>query len=341
MPSKIIKVLRNIALVTLAIPILGLIFQFTATKIDSYRFPPPGNFVNVNNTKMHYQYYGTGDATVIFDPGLGLNSLEWALVQPEVAKFAKTLSFDRPGYGWSKNSKTPRNSKQIVMELHTLLKKAKVPPPYILVGHSLGGIDMQLFCHMYPQEVAGLVLVDSSHPDQTARLPKDPESIQQFLTVLESPIYPYLSLLGIDRISSYFPKYKKLINESMQNFPTSTRKAYSASIFRTGMTKAFQSENALFKESCSQLKGKNLYLENKPLIVITAGRFKDPYPGITDIPQEWFDEMQKEWNQLQKELAEQSNLGKQVIAEKSDHIITRNQPEIIIESIKEIVNQKE
>lgn len=110
---------------------------------------------------------GKGSRTVILESGLGDTLDVWKTVQPLIAtKCARTLSYNRAGYLGSDNSNAPRDSETIVEELREELKRQNIKPPYVLVGHSLGGLYMQYFARNYPQEIVGLVLVDSSHWEQ-------------------------------------------------------------------------------------------------------------------------------------------------------------------------------
>jgi pimeloyl-ACP methyl ester carboxylesterase len=105
---------------------------------------------------------GSGNPTVIFEAGAGGPLEVWARIQPEVSKFTRTVSYDRAGNGLSKKGPTPRDGRHVATELHTALHNAHVPPPYSLVGHSLGGPYIRVFAGMYPDEVAGMVLVSRS-----------------------------------------------------------------------------------------------------------------------------------------------------------------------------------
>src|SRR5206468_6563221 len=105
---------------------------------------------------------GEGSTTVIFEAGFGAGLESWATVQSTTAKFARTVSYDRAGIGQSEAGPKPRAAKQIAQELHTALQKAGIAPPYVLVGHSFGGIYVRVFADLYPKEVAGLVLIDPS-----------------------------------------------------------------------------------------------------------------------------------------------------------------------------------
>ena len=141
------------------LPLAGVIYQFVATRIDEYRYPVRGELVDVGDYSLHLYCTGEGGApTVVMDSGLGGTVLDWQLVQPEVAQFARVCTYDRAGMGWSERGGQPRTSQQFVEELHALLSNAGVEGPYVLIGHSLGGVNMQLFASHYPDEVAGMVL---------------------------------------------------------------------------------------------------------------------------------------------------------------------------------------
>src|ERR671916_2801122 len=145
----------------------GVVYQFVATKVDEYRYPAPGEMVDVGGYSLHVYCTGEGGGapTVVMDSGAGGSVLDWQLVQPEVVGFARVCTYDRGGAGWSEPGTQPRTSQQFVEELHTLLGNAGVQGPYVLVGHSLGGTNMQLYASQYPDEVAGMVLVDSALED--------------------------------------------------------------------------------------------------------------------------------------------------------------------------------
>ena len=112
--------------------------------------------------QLHCTGGGNDGPTVVMDAGLGGGLLDWQIVQPRVARFARVCSYDRSGVGWSESGPKPRTSQRIVKELHALLKNAGARGPYVLVGHSFGGANVQLYAAEYPKEVAGMVLVDSA-----------------------------------------------------------------------------------------------------------------------------------------------------------------------------------
>lgn len=130
---------------------------------------PDVNRVDVGGYRLYLQCIGAGSPTVVLEAGLGSPSEVWGPVQPGVARFTRVCAYDRSGVGGSDAGPRPRTSGTIVAALHTLLRHAGVGGPYVLVGHSIGGFHARLYAHRYPREVAGMVLVDASHPDQLAR----------------------------------------------------------------------------------------------------------------------------------------------------------------------------
>ena len=133
--------------------------------------PPIGKLVNIGSHRLHIYSTGEGNPSVIFECGGASWSLDWNSVQTEVAKFTNACSYDRAGFGWSDSGPKPRTSRQIVAELHTLLAKAEIGKPYIVVGASFGGHTARLLAKNYRDEVAGIVLLDARHEAMSSRMP--------------------------------------------------------------------------------------------------------------------------------------------------------------------------
>mgnify|MGYP000907589202 FL=1 len=127
---------------------------------------PGKTTTKIDDRRVEYVLSRKGNATVVFENGLGATLDWWAKVVPEIANDATTFAYNRPGYGNSDAATTPRDGIHVVDELRALLESQGLRPPYVLVGHSLGGLYMQLFARRYPDEVSALVLVDSTHPEQ-------------------------------------------------------------------------------------------------------------------------------------------------------------------------------
>jgi pimeloyl-ACP methyl ester carboxylesterase len=188
----------------------GVIYQFAATKIDAYRwYPPPSDMVDVGGSIIHLHCTGEqGSApTVVMEIGAGGMGMDWQPVQPGVAKFARVCTYDRGGAGWNDPGPRPRTSQRFVGELHALLSNAGIEGSYVLVGHSLGGNNAQLYASRYPDEVAGMVLVDSQFYNMSSYLDPQLQNAYEQL-VIPSPAYSlwtkFLATIGVTRLPYTF-----------------------------------------------------------------------------------------------------------------------------------------
>ncbi len=297
--------------------LIGFSYQYFSTKFDDWQHFPQGQFIEVNGRKIHFLCTGKNGPSVILDAGLGADLNWWHLVQKEASKFARICSFDRPGYGWSDSGKLPRTSKQIVSELHTLLHATEtLQSPYILVGHSFGGVNMRLYANAYPDEVMSLILIDACHEDQIF---EDNSSGHGILTTFKNYLFTstFSHHVGLSRLfmtKNLRPYFSSLMPQELRDVIVTKASSVKA-------LKARDNEMLFLKESLAQLKKSKNALSNKPLIIITAEETnKDP-----------------SWQAYQKELVALSNLGKQIIAKKSSHMVNVDKPEIIVRAIKQII----
>ena len=163
------RVLLKLLVALLCLAGIGAAYQAIATVRDAGTYPPPGRLVDVGGYKLHIYCTGpanTGNPTVILEGGLGATTSTWAWVQPAVAQTTLVCAYDRAGMGWSDPSTGAQDAQQIAGALHTLLTNSGLAGPYVLVGWSFGGLYARVFADHYPDEVGGMVLIDSSHPDQ-------------------------------------------------------------------------------------------------------------------------------------------------------------------------------
>jgi pimeloyl-ACP methyl ester carboxylesterase len=151
---------------------LGGLYQALGAAADLRRYPPPGRMVDIGGRRLHILESGKGHPTVVCEAGLPGSVLSWSQVQRELSRVVRVVSYDRAGLGWSEGGRgaEPRTAEHIVEELHTLLDRAEIEGPYILVGHSFGGLTTRLFAARYPDEVAALVLVDPVGPGEWSPL---------------------------------------------------------------------------------------------------------------------------------------------------------------------------
>lgn len=148
----------------------GFTYQTIATEVDQRNYPPPGQLIDVGGYRLHLYCVGEGIPTVILDAAFPAQVSNWVWVQSMLSNHTQVCAYDRAGHGWSDPGPKPRDAVQHAHELHTLLTNAKVSGPFVLVGHSLGGLYVQMFADLYPDEVAGMVLIEGSHPDAWKRL---------------------------------------------------------------------------------------------------------------------------------------------------------------------------
>jgi pimeloyl-ACP methyl ester carboxylesterase len=139
----------------------GWLYATIGERRDQIRYPPPGRMIDIGGgQRLHIRVMGDGVPVVVLEAGIAATSISWALVQPEVARYTTVCSYDRGGLGWSDPSRTSRTPSELARELHILLERAGLQGPYILAGHSFGGLVVQRFAALYPADVSGLVLVD-------------------------------------------------------------------------------------------------------------------------------------------------------------------------------------
>jgi pimeloyl-ACP methyl ester carboxylesterase len=309
------RVLLGVVGLVVFVLLAGVIYQFVGTKIDAYRwYPPPSEMVDVGGSSMHLHCTGEGGApTVVMDSGLGGIGMDWQLVQPGVAKFARVCTYDRGGMGWSDPGAQPRTSQQIVEELHALLNNAGVEGSYVLVGHSFGATNVQLYASQYPNEVAGMVLDDAATEDEM--LVTLTEELQG------SPGWnKILATIGVTRLPY------TLGGETDQRTAISTHR-------KDNYERA--DELTSLEESFEQRRASPLSLGDKPLIVLTAGAFQ--VPPDAGIPQEQIDRFLEARSEFQADLPLHSQNSERIIAEDSGHDIHLDQPDLVIDAIRRVV----
>src|SRR5215212_9816561 len=258
----------------LALAVIGVIYQAIATEIDQRTYSPPGEMVDVNGHLMHINCMGEGGPTVILEAAnLGM-SAHWVRVQQQVAKTTRVCAYDRAGLGWSERGPEPRDARQISSELHALLEGAETEGPYVLVGHSYGGLYARMYAARYPNQVAGVALVDSSHPEQFTRSPEGRAMYEQ--TRRMGAVIPWLTRLGVIRLTNFYPAHPDLPPQQraqIEAFNSSTRQVVTT-VEEFGAT----------PETSAQVRSTQS-LGDKPLAVISAG------------------EQSSDWLAMQEELA--------------------------------------
>jgi pimeloyl-ACP methyl ester carboxylesterase len=339
-PGRVKRLLKRglLALLVLVVvaAIVGASYQVLGSRADARRFPQQGKSVSLgpafDNLSLSIDCRGEGSPTVILDSGLGVPAVGWNPVQTEVAKFTRVCSYDRAGYGWSGASSAPRTSIQIVKELHALLEAANEKGPYILVGHSFGGYNVRVYNGQYPNDVAGMVLVDASHEDQNDRMTPAlqafmKKSIEQLKW--QKMLAPLLIRFGIVRFS-----------QRNQGEAPGVSKEFGKEMLYLAMQPKFieasASELGSFAESANEVRAAG-NLGDKPLVVLTAGKSADASQVPAGFPKKEFDDFHEVWvNDLQVKESHLSTRGKRIMVPDSTHMIPFERPDTIVAAIHEV-----
>lgn len=310
-------IFRSLLILVILLATAGFLYENISEARDRRFHPMPGRLVDVGGYKMHINCTGQGTPTVILDSGLGNSYAPWYKVQPQISQFVRVCSYDRAGIGYSDPSPRPRTSKDIAEELHTLLHNADIPSPVVLVGHSMGGYDVRLYASLYRNEVAGMVLVDSSHPEQDRRFP------QALINMEGSELreYEFIAFsmpFGIPRLLGFCDS-EALFRAAECNFHSGREviaelKSVAESAAQTGATGS---------------------LGDMPLAVLSH----DPSAPEPDIPADLLKPVNDAWAQMQEELSHLSSRSTHLTAKSSGHYIQIDRPEVVIEAVRRVVDQ--
>lgn len=309
-----------IVMITLLVVLLitGTIYQSNATAHDMTLYPAQGDLIAVDGSDMHIYCIGEGSPTVLFEAGLGGNYMDWELVQPTIAAQTRACAYDRSGMGYSDYVGASLDTQATAQRLRHLLNEAQIEAPYILVGHSVGGIHVRSFYELYPDDVLGMVLVDSSHENQGQYLPAPPAIIDTL-----SSVVPLLARIGVLRglgIANQNIVTEHLTSEQVAQV--------SAIVNRTSFWQALTAENHMATLDTNQQIAPSS-MGDLSLIVISqdVASMEETEP-----------EMAQLWLKLQSELATLSTDSTHIIAENSGHYVHYDNPQIVIDSILRLLN---
>jgi pimeloyl-ACP methyl ester carboxylesterase len=320
--------------------VAGAIFEAIVRQQIAQKYPVPGKLVDIGDRKIQIDCRGSGSPTVVLEAGLdSYGSLSWAkvhdsLAQPPgtgIAQTTRVCAYSRAGILWSDPAPGDFDRKRTAQDLHAALTKAGELTPWVMVGHSLGGPHIMTFTSLYDQEVAGLVFVDASHPDQIERFHQViGNAIDEVPLTMKTP--PILAEIGSQ---SGIVRLMNLCVPTKNAPPIANRascdylpQAASSSL------KAFQSADTTLITA-----GNFRQLGDRPLVVLTA--IWKPTPDemkAAGVSREQVTQIQDLWKQLQADEASWSSHSRQEIVTDSTHYIQFDRPDVVIKAVREVVN---
>lgn len=322
--------------IRLWILLVTTVYQAIAVLLEN-RIPPPGQRIDIGGYKLHL--YGSAprglqesqdrQPTIILDHSLG--GIEGYLLIDELSKLAPAYAYDRAGYGWSDISPRRRTSDRIVEELDTLLTRANIQPPYLLIGNSFGSYNMRLYAYRFPEKVMGLVLTDGLHESGMLAMPWPLKLVQYFF--ISGFLMSILgSVLGIVRSLKTLGLFH-LIKPSLKPYPPKVMNAMMRSFCRPKHWLTMAQE--LWHLSTSGRKIQDIQdLGDLPLVSIKASGFFLPSPLMSLLPLKMMDDLRDGMHDRLLQLSTQSI---QLHADHSDHFVWVEQPEIIIDAAKQLL----
>lgn len=328
--------------------VAGIVYEQSGRSSEPKRLPPQvGQAIDIGGRTLNIYCSGEGSPAVVFESGGNDPGYEWVLVQPRVARFTRACWYDRAGVGWSDPPFTPRTSTSIAIDLHELLQRAGVPPPYVIVGSSIGGEYARIFTCKYPAEVAGLVLVDSSHPDQrepphakgtASRLPR---LVRETICLAQPAIVRFGIARWLSKRSREFAPPEMSAEQQrvfrlLRSRPTADITSFVQQCYGTrgGAYLPDYGTGNPEVDDAARASGK---LGDRPLVVLTAGQYPRQRNPIAAAKAAAF---QAVWvHQLQLDLAHLSTRGRQVVVENSGHVIQFDAPDAVVNAVNDVVTE--
>jgi pimeloyl-ACP methyl ester carboxylesterase len=310
-----------------------------APAIAASPFAHPQQLVDIGGRRLNLYCSGSGPVTVVFDGGSGDPAWNWQAVQPEVAKRTRACVYDRAGLGFSDPSPQPGTSSNAVADLHALLGKAGIRPPYVLVGHSYGGGNAQLYTFRYPDEVKGLVLVEPAHEDEARRLNIASQGMSEKAAAMQMAMLHQC----VDGAAKGFAPGGELAAmctsgaDYQAGLPRDLVAARMANLTSAAYWRAATSESDNGEASGATLRAARHGFGDLPLVVLTRGVSPYAVPGK---PQSALNKAFEDENRkIHIELAATSTRGRERVVAGADHGIPLQQPQAVVQAVTEVLDQ--
>jgi len=321
---------------------LGVVYQALGTRRHGRLYPQLGRLVDVGTHRLHIIESGRGSPTILLEAGLMSTVLSWTELQRALSASFRVVSYDRAGLGWSDSGPMPRTADRIVDELHTLLERAAIPPPYILVGHSFGGLTMPLFAARFPDEVAGMVLVDPVAPAEW----NPPMEHDRRLTRIGAKVCRRAALLarfGVIRFVAFLlTAGGKRVASHLVRLISRGTPADAGTVSSPWFSALPANEKAMASVFWVQPKFALTIasqLENLPVSAASVGQFSN----FSDKPVVILSARTAPEHRRMEHasMAERLPHGEYVSAESSNHWIMQEEPNLVIRAIEKVVKYSE
>jgi pimeloyl-ACP methyl ester carboxylesterase len=317
----------------------GLVYERLGRRRDRRRLPPPGRLVDIGDARLHARVVGAGRPAVLLESGLAASSINWTRVQDLLGATTTVVAYDRAGFAWSDRARAPRTGARLADELHRLLRALDLEPPYVLVGHSYGGLLVRSFYRRYPSEVAGLVFVDTTFPHEWLRMSPERRRLVQG-GVLFARIGAVLASLGLVRfllarlargapgaprlvLSLFGPTATHVITRivgEVQKMPAALQPAIQAHWSHAKSFTSLAGHLAQLAATAADAAAVSDF-DDRPLAVIAAGGLR---PDLYE---------------HHARLAATSSRGRLVVARTVGHWVHLDDPDLVVEVIRDVVQQ--
>jgi pimeloyl-ACP methyl ester carboxylesterase len=311
--------------------VAGALYQFSISRWENGHYPRPGKLFDIGGLRLHINCTGAGSPTVILEAGPNDSSIIWQLVQPEIGRFTRVCSYDRAGFGWSDAPNEPRTSSNIANELASLLNRAAVAGPYVLVGHDFGTLDLRVFASRHPGQTAGMVFVDSVHPDLHRRPPFNSSTPQSLLAKASYQAMLWTVPLGVPRILGWCRATYRIPHRPPQ-WPALASEA----IAQYCRPEAWWTEAAQATDEDGSLAATTGPFGDMPMVVLSHdpqfSEFQYFFPPALAVKAE------EAWTAMQEELRGLSLRSKRIVATGSYHYVQIYRPKLVVAAVQEIVD---
>lgn len=309
------------------IAIAGALYEAGVRRRLASEFPPTGKLVDIGGRRIHLDCRGSGSPAVIFESGLGPEgALSWAPIHDQVAAKTRACAYSRSGILWSDPDPEPHGADTVARDLHAALEKAGERPPFVLVGHSLGGPYAMIYTKEFEREVAGLVFVDASHPDQVKRQTVIAGRSPEMPGMMQKAVF-WTARLGLRRLmQSAIPPDAPFARRAIAAYEAPSIESVLQEMVAMDLTMA---EAGTFRD-----------LASRPIVVLTADRpLSEQQIKQGGITREQAVAIQDLWKQMQEEIADWSKNSEHRIILGASHFIHRTHPDVVITAIGAVVDR--